>query len=79
MVRRHVVRPIMVQHGVVRWLVLQLSHWEAVPVAAVECCGALLMNIALSKAGRQECQQVKTAACIRPAYYCSDYDLLVKR
>ena len=49
----------MVDHGIIQWLVRQLTHLEAVPEAAVECCGALLMNLALSKPARQACQQVK--------------------
>ncbi len=48
----------MVEQGVVRWLVGQLSHLDAIPVPTLECCGALLMNLALSKAGRHECEQV---------------------
>ena len=64
-VRRHEVRPSMVEHGVIRWLVPQLSHLDTLAVTALECCGALLMNLALSKAGRQECKQVReqTSSC----------------
>ncbi|DBA71406.1 TPA: LisH domain-containing protein armc9 [Trebouxia sp. C0005] len=56
---RHQVRPIMVEQGVVRWLVGQLSHLDATPVHTLECCGALLMNLTLSKAGRHECEQLE--------------------
>ena len=49
----------MVDHGIIQWLVRLLSHLEAVPEAAVECCGALLMNLALSQLARQACQQVR--------------------
>lgn len=52
-------RPVLVEHGIVRWLVGQLSHLEAVPVSTLECCGALLMNLAQSQAGRCECKQVR--------------------
>ncbi|DBA87577.1 TPA: LisH domain-containing protein armc9, variant 2 [Trebouxia sp. C0004] len=55
---RHQVRPIMVEQGVVRWLVGQLSHLDAIPVPTLECCGALLINLTLSKAGRHECEQL---------------------
>ena len=48
----------MVEQGVVRWLVGQLSHLDAIPMPTLECCGALLMNLTLSKAGRHECEQV---------------------
>ncbi len=48
----------MVEQGVVRWLVGLLTHLDAIPVPTLECCGALLMNLTLSKAGRHECEQV---------------------
>lgn len=51
----------MVEQGVVRWLVGQLIHVDATPVPTLECCGALLMNLTLSNAGRHECEQVSCA------------------
>ena len=51
----------MVEQGVIRWLVGQLSHLDSIPVPILECCGTLLMNLTLSKAGRHECEQVSRA------------------
>lgn len=48
----------MAENGVIKWLAGQLSQLDAMPVSSLECCGALLMNLAMAKAGRHECQQV---------------------
>ena len=48
----------MVEHGIIRWLARQLSHADTLPLSSLECYGALLMNLAMCKPGREECQQV---------------------
>lgn len=59
---RRETRPAMAEHGVIRWLARQLSQIDTMPLSSLECCGALLMNLAMAKAGRHECQQVTTTA-----------------
>lgn len=48
----------MAENGVIAWLARQLSHLDTMPLSGLECCGALLMNLAMARAGRHECQQV---------------------
>ncbi len=65
----------MVEQGVVRWLVGQLTHLDAIAVPTLECCGALLMNLTLSKAGRHECEQVSYAhfvTCLKESFLLLD-------
>ena len=54
----------MAEHGVIRWLAHQLSQIDATPLCSLECCGALLMNLAMAQPGRQECHQVCKQTCV---------------
>lgn len=58
---RRETRPVMAEHGVIGWLAGQLGQIDAMPLSSLESCGALLMNLAMAKAGRRECHQVKLA------------------
>ena len=54
----------MAEHGVIRWLAHQLSQIDAMPLCSLECCGALLMNLAMAPAGQRECYQVCRQTCV---------------
>ena len=54
----------MAEHGVIRWLAHQLSQMDTTPIGSLECCGALLMNLAMAQPGRQECHQVCIHTCV---------------